>query len=74
MVTIKFADRETAKRAVGFLAGRCSVRVFKSGEIVVPEVALAALAEQNFSFTVLGKTTYEQEMAALRGAAATPVQ
>ena len=74
MVTIVFPDRETEKRALAYLLGRFSGRVSKSGEHLVPEAALEALAEQNISFTVKGKTTYEQQMAALRGAAATPVQ
>jgi hypothetical protein len=74
VVTITFSDRETEKRALGFLIGRFSGRVLRSGEHVVPEAALEALAEQNISFKVLGKTTYEQQMAALRGDASAPVQ
>ncbi|HKB00875.1 MAG TPA: hypothetical protein VKD90_01590 [Gemmataceae bacterium] len=74
MVTITFADRETEKRALAFLLGRFSGRVMKSGEHLVPEAALEALADQNIPFTVKGKATYEQQVAALRGAAPTPVQ
>ena len=74
MITIVFADRETQKRALGFLLGRFSGRVLKSGEFIVPEAALAALADQNIPFTVRGKTTYEQQLAALRSAAPAPVQ
>jgi hypothetical protein len=37
-------------------------------EHLVPEAALEALADQNIPFTVKGKTTYEQQMAAIRGA------
>lgn len=74
MVTITFSDRETEKRALGFLLGRFSGRVLSSGEHLVPEAALEALADQNIPFTVKGKTTYEQQMAAVRGAATTPVQ
>jgi hypothetical protein len=74
MVTIVFPDRTTEKRALGFLLGRFSGRVLKSGEHIVPEAALEALADQNIPFTVKGKATYEQQMAALRGAAASPVQ
>ena len=69
MVTLVFPDRETEKRALGFLLGRFSGRVSKSGEHLVPEAALEALAEQNITFTVKGKATYEQQMAALRGVA-----
>jgi hypothetical protein len=82
MVTIVFADRETEKRAMGFLLGRFSGRVLQSGEHIVPEAALEALADQGIealsdqgiSFTVKGKATYEQQMAALRSAASTPIQ
>ena len=74
MVTIVFPDRETEKRALGFLLGRFSGRVLKSGEHIVPEAALAALADQNIPFTVQGKSSYEQQVAALRGAATPPVQ
>ncbi len=49
-----------------FLLGRFSGRVLKSGEHLVPEAALEALADQNISFTVQGKTTYEQQTAAIR--------
>ncbi len=74
MVTITFPDRDTEKRALGFLLGRFSGRVLKSGEHLVPEGALEALADQNIPLTVKGKATYEQQVAALRGAASTPVQ
>jgi len=74
MVTITFPDREVEKRALGFLLGRFSGRVLKSGEHLVPEEALPALADQNISFTVKGKATYEQQVAAIRGTAATAVQ
>jgi hypothetical protein len=68
MVTITFPDRDTEKRALAFLLGRFSGRVLKSGEHIVPEGALEALADQNIPFTVKGKATYEQQMAALRSA------
>ena len=73
MVTITFPDRATEKKALGFLLGRFSGRVLKSGEHIVPEAALEALADQSIPFTVMGKTTYEQQLAAVRGAAPAPV-
>mgnify|MGYP001194381781 CR=1 FL=1 len=45
MVTILFPDRATEKRALEFLLGRFSGRVLRSGEHLVPEAALEALAE-----------------------------
>ncbi len=74
MVTITFPDRETEKRALAYLLGRFSGRVLRSGEHLVPEAALEALANQNIPFSVKGKTSYEQQVAALRGDAAAPVQ
>lgn len=74
MVTITFPDREIEKRALAFLLGRFSGRVLSSGEHLVPEAALEALADQNISFTVKGKTTYEQQMAAIRGSTSPPIQ
>lgn len=69
MVTITFPDRNAEKRALGFLLGRFSGRVLKTGEHLVPEAALEALADQNISFTVQGKSTYEQQIAAVRDTA-----
>jgi hypothetical protein len=67
MVTITFADRDTEKRALAFLLGRFSGHVLKSGEHLVPEAALEALADQNIPYHVKGKSTYEEQMAAIRG-------
>jgi hypothetical protein len=72
MVIITFPDAATQKRALGFLFGRFSGKVLKSGEHLVPEAALAALAQQNLVFTVHGKASYEKEVAAIRSAAAAP--
>jgi hypothetical protein len=74
MVTITFPDREAEKCALAFLLGRFSGRVLRSGEHLVPEAALEALADQNIPFVVKGKATYEQQMAAIRAAASRPVQ
>ena len=74
MVVITFPDRDTERRALAFLLGRFSGRVLQSGENLVPEAALEALADQNIAFTVKGKATYEQQVAAIRGTAPAPVQ
>ncbi len=73
MITITFPDRETEKRALGFLLGRYSGRLLKTGEHLVPEAALEALADQNIPFTVEGKATYEQQIAAIRDTAPAPI-
>jgi hypothetical protein len=74
MITITFPDRATEKRALAFLLGRFSGHVLRSGEHLVPEAALEALANENIPYTVKGKATYEQQVAAIRGAATAPVQ
>ena len=73
MVTITFPDSKTRHEAIGFLAGRFSGRILGTGEVIVPEPALEALAAENLTFTVLGKATYEQ-MATIRGFAPPRVQ
>ena len=60
MVVITFPDKETQKKAMGFLLGRFSGTVLKNGEHIVPEAALAALAERNFEFVVKGKASMEK--------------
>lgn len=74
MVTVTFPDRDTERRALAFLLGRFSGRVLRTGEHLVPESALEALADASIPFTVKGKATYEQQLAAIRGAAPAPVQ
>ena len=73
MITITFADHETEMKALDFLIGRFSGRSLKSGEHIVPEAAMEALADQGIPFAVKGRTTYEQELAAIRGADPAPV-
>jgi hypothetical protein len=74
MVTITFPDKDAEKRGLAFLLGRFSGRVMRSGEHLVPEAALEALADQNIPFAVKGESTYEQQVAAIRGAATPAVQ
>jgi hypothetical protein len=74
MVVITFPDEETQKRALGFLLGRFAGKVLSTGEHIVPEAALVALSEQDIVFTVKGKASYEQQVAALRGAASRSIK
>jgi hypothetical protein len=73
MVLIQFADRETEIKGLAFMLGRFSGKVLRGRLHIVPESALEALASQNIPYSVMGKATYEQQMAALRGDAAAPV-
>jgi len=74
MVTITFPDRDTERRALAYLIGRFSGRANRAGEHFVPEAALEALTSQNIPFSVKGKTTYEEQVAAIRGDASTDIQ
>ena len=74
MVTIRFPNVATERKALAFLIGHFSGRVTRTGEHIVPEEALEALADQDIPFTVEGKATYEQQLAAVRSAASTSVQ
>jgi hypothetical protein len=71
MVIITFQDRATERKALGFLMGRFSGRELGTGEHFVPEEALGPLAHANIPFTVKGVASYEQQVAAIRGAAGT---
>jgi hypothetical protein len=66
MITIKFADADTEMEALGFLLGRFPGRALKTGEVLVPDSALQALAFEGYQFTVVGLSTYEQQIASLR--------
>ena len=66
MITIKFPDSDTELEALGFLLGRFPGRALKTGEVLVPDAALQALALEGYQFTVIGKSTYEQQIASLR--------
>jgi hypothetical protein len=57
MVIVTFKDKSTERKALGFLLGRFSGRVLKSGEHLIPEAALEALADQGIPFSVKGKAS-----------------
>ncbi len=74
MITIRLPDMETKRRALGFLAGRFSFTTWTSGEVLVPDAALAALAHEGITFTVEGPPTYGQAVPPLRDASSAAVQ
>jgi hypothetical protein len=73
MIRIHFADESAKRQALGFLAGRYSFKSWATGEMLVPDYALPALARQGIPFIVDGRATYEQIIAAVRNTAATVV-
>jgi hypothetical protein len=54
MIIIRFPDNETKRNALGYLAGRFSGKSWSTGELMVPEEALAHLAAEGIRFTVEG--------------------
>lgn len=51
MILIRFPDAASERRALGYLAGRFSFKSWASGETLVPEAALPALAVEGIRFT-----------------------
>ena len=72
MILIRFPDDEAKRRALGCLPGRYPGKSWSSGEMIVPEEALAFLAREGVRFTVEGPASYEQ-IASLRNPAAAEV-
>jgi hypothetical protein len=72
MIIIRFPDDQAKRRALGFLPGRYSFKSWASGEMMVPEEALASLATEGIPFTSEGPATYDR-FAPLRDPAAVAV-
>jgi hypothetical protein len=66
MILVRFPNADTERRALGFLAGRFSFKTWATGEVLVPESALAFLATESIPFTVEGPAKYEQNVPAVR--------
>jgi hypothetical protein len=69
MVLIRFTDADSKRRA---LVGEFPFKSWSSGQMLVPEKALAQLAHEDIPFRFEGSAAYEQ-LAPLRDPAATPV-
>ena len=74
MIIIRFSDDGSKRRALGWLAGRFSFKSWATGEMLVPEEALAYLAREGIRFQVEGPPKYEQAIPAVRDAPPAPVQ
>jgi hypothetical protein len=68
MIIIRYPDEESKRRALGYLAGRFSFKSWATGQMMVPENALPALALEGISFIAEGPATYEH-LASLRNPA-----
>ena len=73
MIIIRFPDETNKRRALGWLPGRFSFKSWATGEMMVPEGALSALAWEGIRFTVEGPATYEHRIPAVRVPPATAV-
>jgi hypothetical protein len=74
IIRIRFPDQESKRRALGFLAGRFSFTSYASGEMLVVESALPALAVEGISFTAEGPATYAEAIPAFRASLTHQVQ
>ena len=73
MIVIRFADAETERRALGYLAGRFSFTSWAGGETMVPEAALPHLAREGIRFSVEGPAGYERFLPTFRNPPASAV-
>jgi hypothetical protein len=73
MIRIKFNDMDAKRKALGYLAGRFSFKSWATGEMIVPEPALACLAREGISFSVEGPASYEHLIPSLRNPPASAV-
>jgi hypothetical protein len=74
MILIRFPDAEGKRKALGRLPGRYPFKSWATGEMMVPEEALAFLAVDGISFTVEGPASYERSVSTVRTAPALAVQ
>ncbi len=63
LIRIRFPNDESKRRALGYLAGRFSFTSYATGEMLVIEPALAALASETIPFIVEGPVTRLSEAA-----------
>jgi hypothetical protein len=74
LIRIRFPNQDAKRRALGYLAGRFSFTSYATGEMLVVEPALAALAVEGIPFTAEGPATYAEAIPALRAVAADQIQ
>jgi hypothetical protein len=60
MVIIRFATVKMRRKGIAYLIPRYSGKSWSSGEVMVPEVALAHLAAEGLAFHVEGAATYDR--------------
>jgi ribosomal protein L35AE/L33A len=70
VILIRFPNIDAKRRALAYLAGRFSFKSWATGEMLVPEGALAELAAESIQFSVEGPAKYEQRIPAVRNPSA----
>ena len=60
MVIVRFPTLELRRQALGYLLGRFPGKSWATGEVMVPEPALAHLAAEGITFSVEGPGTYDR--------------
>lgn len=73
MILIRFSDAEGKRRALQALVGEFPFKSWRSGQMIVPEEALARLARHDIPFSFEGSAAYEK-LATLRDSTAVAVQ
>jgi hypothetical protein len=53
LIRIRFPDRESKRRALGYLAGRFSFTSYATGEMLAAASALAALASEGIPYILI---------------------
>ena len=53
MVLVRFNDIEAKRKALAYLAGRFSFKIWATGEMLVPEAALPEMAVEGIHFSVV---------------------
>ncbi|HEY3395198.1 MAG TPA: hypothetical protein VGK58_21030 [Lacipirellulaceae bacterium] len=74
LIRIRFPDHDSKRRALGYLAGRFTFTSYATGEMLVMDSALPALAVEGIPFIAEGPATYAEAIPALRIVAANQVQ
>jgi hypothetical protein len=73
MVLIRFTNAKSKRRAMESLVGEFSFKSWSSGQMLLPEDALAQLAREDIPFIFEGSAAYEK-LETLRDPAAIAVQ
>ena len=60
MVIVRFSDEATQVKALSCLIGKYPGHSWATGEMAVPEDALAPMAREGLTFTVQGPATHER--------------